>query len=185
MRHDDYGPADDSRNEREQEASSHGEGIAQEDARGRAKPDDSRCNNEREDELKPLEREIVDSAPEEVREYLAEAMLVKGWSGLLPDPESYSMYPKHVQDKMVAWNDAKILDESKRLDKLVDSSIKQANRENLFSFALNFLFAALAFVSFLATSSPASFGFLAVPGVTIAINGVKILSGKDRYKDEE
>ena len=92
-------------------------------------------------------------------------MLVKGWSGLLPDPDSFSKYPQHVQDSMVAWNNAKILDESKRLDKLVDAGIKQVSRENVFSFVLNAGFAIVSLIAFIATRDPASFGFLAVPGI--------------------
>lgn len=114
-------------------------------------------------------------------------MLVKGWSGLLPDPESFLKYPKPVQDSMVAWNDAKIIDESRRQDKIVEAGIKEARRENTFSFVLNAGFAVISLIAFLATKDPASFGFLAVPGVSIAINGVNILrKGKGKSdKDED
>ena len=97
-------------------------------------------------------------------------MLVKGWSGLLPDPESFLAYPPEVQQSMVSWNDAKIVDESKRLDKLVDASIEEAKRENTLSFALNVLFLLGSFAAFMITRDPLSFGFLSVPGVTIAVN---------------
>lgn len=82
---------------------------------------------------------------------------------------------------MLAWNDAKILDESKRLDKLVDANIAQTRRDGTMSFIVNLSFAAIAFLSFIITKDPASFGFLAVPGLTIAINSVDILRrGSDR-----
>lgn len=111
-------------------------------------------------------------------------MLVKGWSGLLPDPDSFKKYPEHVQDSMVAWNDAKIIDESKRLDKLVEASIRETSKENTFSFILNAGFALISMVVFLATKEPMSFSFLAVPGISIVINGVSILR-KDKKEPED
>ena len=76
---------------------------------------------------------------------------------------------------MVAWNDAKIIEESKRQDRIVDAGIKEARRENTFSFVLNAGFALISLIAFLVTKDPASFGFLAVPGVSIVINGISIL----------
>lgn len=117
-----------------------------------------------------------------MRELLAEAMLVKGWSGLLPDPESFLQYPESVQERMMSWNDAKIIDESKRLDKLVDADIRQSSVDSLMSFLINIVFALISFLAFVITGNPASFGFLAVPGVSIAINGVDILRRGERRR---
>lgn len=80
---------------------------------------------------------------------------------------------------MVAWNDAKIIDESARLDKLTDANIKQTKIESILSFVLNFSFVAIAFIAFIVTKDIASFGFLSIPGITIVINGISdIRSGK-------
>lgn len=71
---------------------------------------------------------------------------------------------------MVAWNDAQILDESKRNDKLTDAFISQKKVGQWLTFLINGIFTLVTFVAFLITRDPASFGFLAIPGVTIAIN---------------
>lgn len=74
---------------------------------------------------------------------------------------------------MVAWNDARIIDESKRLDAAVDALITQKNKAQWMAFSVNVLFLIATFLSFVWTGSPASFGFLAVPGVSIAFNIVR------------
>ena len=93
-----------------------------------------------------------------------------GWAGLLPDPDSFAKYPEYVQRSMVAWNDAQILDDSKRMDRLVDTAAKTVSREGVFTFVLNLVFALLAFAGFLITGSMASYGMLAIPGISIAVN---------------
>ena len=184
MKNDDYGIAGDSRHEQQPEIAQDDAGVPEKDERSGQVPDDRRRDDERE-QLIQAEEAIVESAPEEIRDYIAEAMLVKGWSGLLPDPDSFSKYPQHVQDSMVAWNNAKIIDESKRLDKLVDAGIKQVNRENVFSFILNAGFAIISLIAFVATRDPASFGFLAVPGISIVFNGFSILRKEKSDSESE
>lgn len=93
-----------------------------------------------------------------------------GWAGLLPDPDSFAKYPEYVQRSMVAWNDAQILDDSKRMDRLVDTAAKTVSREGVFTFVLNLVFALLAFAGFIITGSMASYGMLAIPGISIAVN---------------
>lgn len=184
MQNDDHGIVDDSRPEQQPEIARNEEGIPEEDERSGSMPDVGGRDDEHSREIEKAEGAIIESAPEEIREYLAESMLVKGWSGLLPDPDSFKKYPEHVQDSMVAWNDAKIIDESKRLDKLVEASIRETSKENTFSFILNAGFALISMVVFLATKEPMSFGFLAVPGISIVINGVSILR-KDKKEPED
>jgi hypothetical protein len=118
--------------------------------------------------------EILDyanSLPEDQKdEFLGQLALVQEWSAILPDPDSYNKYPEEAQRKMIEWNDAQILDESRRNDKLVDCFVKNQNRNQILSFAINFGFLLASFISFLITRDPASFGFLSVPGITIAVN---------------
>lgn len=71
---------------------------------------------------------------------------------------------------MVAWNDAQIIDASKRDDKLTNAFIRSRTRDQWLSFAINAIFIFAAFISFIVTGDPSSFGFLAIPGVNIAFN---------------
>ena len=116
---------------------------------------------------------------EEVLEELA-VRVEQEWSGLLPDPDSFVKYPKHVQDHMIAWNDAQILDESKRNDDLVAAFISDKKWGQVPSFVINTLFLLASFISFVITRDPVSFGFLSVPGVTIAVNLFKDRKEKDQ-----
>ena len=177
---DDYaGIADDSRDGQYGSTEQNASGVAAQNAECNSKPDDRRRINEPSSKETHDIDEIVLQAPEEVKEYLAEAMLVQGWSGLLPDPDSFNRYDKSVQDKMVAWNDAKILDESKRLDKIVEATIEQSRKQMKYTLLLNVFFASLSFVAFVMTGSALSFSFLAVPGISIVVNFFKEKSEKN------
>lgn len=92
------------------------------------------------------------------------------WHGLLPPPDEYNKYPEDAKRRMLAWNDAQIVDGAKRNDKLANAEIKQGAREQWLSFILNALFIAAAFFAFVITGNAASLSFLAVPGVTVAVN---------------
>lgn len=92
------------------------------------------------------------------------------WSGMLPRPKYFAEYPVAVQERICRWNDAFTIDESKRQDKLVDSEIAQA-RQSLWISAV--LFAGslvMSFIAFILTQSPWSFGFLAVPVMSVIGN---------------
>lgn len=107
------------------------------------------------------------------------------WSGLLPDPESFSKYPDFAQRKMIDWNDAQIIDESKRNDKIIEAAIKQLKWGQILSFLVNVLSIAAAFWCFNTTGNAASFGFLAVPGAAIVVNiGLKIHSAQQSQKND-
>lgn len=71
---------------------------------------------------------------------------------------------------MVAWNDAQIIDASKRLDKFADAAIKNVRLETVLTFILNFGFASGSFAAFIITGNLWSYGLLAIPGITIAVN---------------
>lgn len=178
MRNDDHRTNENSWNERKQEDSVDDDRLEEEDERRNEVP----ARRSSDDELEKAfgeGRALADNPPEDMIDLVAEAISVHGWSGILPDSESFAMYPDDVQKRMVAWNDAKIIDESARLDKLTDANIKQTKIESILSFVLNFSFVAIAFIAFIVTKDIASFGFLSIPGITIVINGISdIRSGK-------
>ena len=94
----------------------------------------------------------------------------ESYSGMLPKPDDFNKYPINVQERMCRWNDAFTIDESKRQDRLVDAEIEQARKGMWIScmlFALAMLF---CLVCFLITGSQWSFGFLAVPVVSMIVN---------------
>lgn len=92
------------------------------------------------------------------------------FSGALPPPDIYYAYEPEDRERMCRWNDSGTVDESRRQDEIVAAEIKQGARSQLFSFVLNMSFLAASFASFVLTQNPASFGFLAVPGLTVAVN---------------
>lgn len=67
------------------------------------------------------------------------------------------------------------------MDKIVDSAIKEVHRDTTFSFVLNLVFAIATLIAFVLTGSAWSYGMLAVPGISIAINLAKEKKG-DREK---
>lgn len=92
------------------------------------------------------------------------------WVGLLPPPDDFMKYPESVRDHMVAWNDAQILDESKRADTLMNAFLRSKTRGQWMSFLINVVFTGAALISFIITHDAASFGFLALPGVNVVFN---------------
>lgn len=165
--------------------------ISENDSSFKEKDEEKHCNAEKDcgvdeyrGEIEKIKSDLL-TLPAEGQEELLDSLAInlsreEVWSGLLPDPDSFGRYPEDVQKHIVAWNDAQILDESKRNDKLVEAFIKDKRRGVVVSFLINFLFLAAAFVSFIFTHDPASFGFLAVPGVTIAINVIKENRDEDK-----
>ena len=43
-------------------------------------------------------------------------LITRSWSGLLPPPEDFNSYDKTTQKSLIEWNNAQILDESRRQD---------------------------------------------------------------------
>lgn len=92
------------------------------------------------------------------------------WSGLLPSPDVFDQYPEETKASIISWNNALIIDESRRADKLTDAAISQSRAELYLNFAVNVVFTVSSLVAFVATGDAASFGFLAIPAVTVAVN---------------
>lgn len=110
------------------------------------------------------------------------------WHGLLPPPEHFKQYSPQVQGKMVAWNDARILDESKRLDKLTDAQI--ANSKNLTGWAvlLTVLFTILAAIAgFKYENTVLAALFLGVPALSTVVSMINSarIGGKENPKPQE
>jgi len=177
--YDDSGTVGDSRHGLQQGFAEDGETLPQ--AHEPSSDIESSCSRNDELEAPRLEAKVksfVDSLTDEERALLADgpeneiiASAIRTWEGMLPDPVSFSQYPDFAQKQMIAWNDARIIDESKRLDKVYDAFIRQKSRGQWMSFAINFLFILATFVSFVVLNGdPRAFGFLAVPGVSIVFN---------------
>ena len=112
--------------------------------------------------------------------------MAKSRGGLLPSPESFNQYSDAAKEHIIAWNDAQIIDESKRLDKLTDAVISNRKMSLVTSFIINLVFVVFTFVSFIVTNgNPASFGFLAVPGVSVVFNIWRDSKDADRNRDDD
>ena len=101
------------------------------------------------------------------------------WVGDLPDSDSFAKYPDYAAQAIVAWGNARIIDESERLNRLVDASIESVKREQRMNFMLNALFAILSFIAFVVTGSLWSFSLMAVPVVSVVVN----IKDKDKESD--
>lgn len=180
---DNHGIVDDPRPGQQQEDKEAPEGC--EDPHGERDPEpDGSCLDDEQKSLEKIE-ELLEAAPEPLRDILCEALVSKSWSGLLPDPASFGEYPEWVQHKMTDWNDARIIDESKRLDKMTDAAISNIRLESILTFTINAVFAMTAFLAFVITKDPASFGLLSVPGITIAVNLWRSRKSKDQEDASE
>lgn len=193
MNHGCDGFADDSRPGWKQEAREDEKAVEREDEKERPiAADDCRADDGRshivEEVPEEIAKTVIEGIPaDELRKLVLSGISVGQtyqWKGLLPDPDSFNKYPEFAQRKMVEWNDAQIIDESGRNDRLVDAAIKQKRRGQLYSFLLNGIFAVLAFAAFVITKDAASFSLLAVPGATIAVNVVLDLKNKGRRADD-
>lgn len=114
--------------------------------------------------------EIADRDIPQIVAALMRMGVSESYSGMLPKPEDFNKYPVNVQERMCRWNDAFTIDESKRQDRLVDAEIDQARKGMWISGALFALAMLFGLVCFLATGSQWSFGFLAVPVVSMIVN---------------
>lgn len=117
--------------------------------------------------------------PEEIVAALSEVGITSSWSGLLPHPEQFSKYEKEVQRKMLDWNDAMILDESKRQDKIVDAEIKQSRLSSFLNFIFNTIVIVAVFVAFVITENPNVFWAFTVQGASLVANVVIHIKDKD------
>ena len=188
--HDHVGIADDTRHGLQQGTQQAREGIPPANEQGGEIEPVGSGSNELAPQLETKVKGFIDSLTEDEKLALASnqedeivATVMSTWSGMLPDPGSFSQYPDYAQRQMVAWNDARILDESKRHDKITDAAISQANKGQWLSFVLNALFAVLSFAAFIVTGSIVSFGFLAIPGISVVFNIVQ--NSKDKKESKE
>lgn len=94
----------------------------------------------------------------------------ESYSGMLPKPDDFNKYPLNIQERMCRWNDAFTIDESKRQNDLVNAEIEQARKGMWVSTFLFLVAMIFALVAFILTKSSWSFGFLAVPVVSIVAN---------------
>lgn len=132
-------------------------------------------HDERTVQLAEIEGLLAQLEPAELEQVLKGEVIVRmaeknEWIGLLPPPDDFLKYPESVRDHMVAWNDAQILDESKRADTLMNAFLRSKTRGQWMSFLVNVIFTGAALVSFLVTHDAASFGFLALPGINVVFN---------------
>lgn len=163
---------DDSRIERDAPTGELPHGVDAERA-GKPVPADekpSRDVNDRPGESGEGQGEITSPNNEELARALSvlvQSGVSESYSGMLPRPADFNAYPADVQERMCRWNDAFTVDESNRQNRLVEAEIEQSRKGMWFSVILFAAALAMSFISFLATSSPWSFGFLAVPVVSI------------------
>lgn len=182
MGYDNDGIADDPRIRQQQDAGEDAQRVEEAHERESCRTEKGCRDDERETEREEIARKVLDALPADVIGEIIEERhesLITQWSGELPDPDSFSRYPEYAQRAMVDWNNARTIDESNRLDKIVDASTKGAAREQWLTFVLNLSFAAMTLIAFVITGDVVSFGFMAVPAISIFVNV------KRRKRDDE
>ena len=92
------------------------------------------------------------------------------WSGLLPDPNTFNLYSKDVQKSIISWNDATIIDGSKRETELVNEFVKHRKWAQIFSFLINFSIPIAGIAAFVITGDHACLTSLGVPVISIGVN---------------
>lgn len=92
----------------------------------------------------------------------------QSWTGPLPSPEDFVKYPREVQEKVVEWNDVRILDESKRADSLVQAEISHSKTVTGWGVMLTFIFTTLAGIAGIGQNNLGLAAlFLGVPALSI------------------
>lgn len=174
MNHDFNGNARSPRLGSKQENSQNAEECSEEDTEKHSESEDGGSSDERALALTEVQELVAKLDKDQLDELLSSGILVglstRQWVGLLPSPDQFMQYPEDVRKQMVAWNDAQIIDSSKRDDRLTESFTKSVTRNQWFSFLINIVFTGCAFAGFIFTSDPAAFGFLAIPGINVAFN---------------
>lgn len=99
-----------------------------------------------------------------------QATISESYTGMLPRPKDFIQYPEDTRERMCLWQDAFTIDESRRQDKLVKAEVLQSLLSLIITSLLFFTAFILSFVAFLNTHSPWSFGFLALPAVSMLVN---------------
>lgn len=147
--------------------------VSDEDENERAKAQDSNTLDEHAPR-RPLstQDELVQNPEEVLRavQVLNAAAVSEQWSGLLPSPNDWNQYPPQAQQKMIEWNDALIIKESERQDRLTDAEIEQGKNGQNLSALIMLFFGFLSFIAFIVTKSPYAWGLLAIPVVAYISN---------------
>ena len=92
------------------------------------------------------------------------------WSGLLPDPDTFNKYSPEIQKSIISWNNATIIEGSKRESKLVNEFVSHRKWAQIFSFLINFSIPVAGIVAFVLTKEPACLSCLGVPALSIGVN---------------
>lgn len=122
-------------------------------------------NSQRSTEPGEIDSEaIIAQAVAQFLEYTTE----QSWTGPLPSPEDFVKYPREVQEKVVEWNDARILDESKRADSLVQAEISHSKTVTGWGVMLTLIFTTLAGIAGIGQNNLGLAAlFLGVPALSI------------------
>lgn len=107
------------------------------------------------------------------------ALITRSWSGLLPPPEDFNAYDEQTQKSLIAWNNAQILDESRRQDETIKLAKIEGRRKGWLSFLTNIIPIVVSGVAFILTHDPNALWFLSIPCVTIGANIIVIIKNKD------
>ena len=122
--------------------------------------DDDECKKE------PSEEEVI-------------ALITRSWSGLLPPPEDFNAYDSDTQKNLIEWNNAQILDESRRQDEALKLAKIESRRKSYLSFLTNIVPVLIGGIAFIVTHDTNALWFLSVPCVTIGANIIVIIKNKD------
>ena len=169
----DFNYADDSKRESDSKAGTISPGVNEE----RSKTNHESKNNSNTDGsidgITPNDIKTINSLSLEDKQasLIALKALQEGssaeWSGILPDPQSFNLYPENVQERMLNQADAFTVDESKRQDKLVKAEIETSKRNTWISAALFVLCLLSGLTAFLITNNQWSWTPLALPAISL------------------
>lgn len=166
--HDDFGTLGDSRNDGRLEA----EGDAQAISGKVAGVNAPAAAGER------LDGRAIEAGEEKLVEDLTLGILRTEWAGPLPPPEILHSYTLDEQAKIMAWGDARILDESGRSDRLVDYEIWRGKAAVILSFVIEVVLAIGPIVGYAITGYKEMLWAYTVLGASLIGNVVININGK-------
>lgn len=109
--------------------------------------------------------------------------VARSWAGLIPAPEDFNSYDEEIQRKIVEWTDARIIDESKRQDKLVAATVRSSMFSSIASFVVNIVIIIGVLAAFVATRDASVFWAFTIPGASIVGNvAINIRKGEDEKR---
>lgn len=139
--------------------------------------DELQCELQKNEEIETFVASLDESEEKQLIHFLVEQ---REWAGLLPDPNTFNQYPKEVQKSILAWNDATIIDGSKRESELVDGFIRHRKWSQIFSFIINTGIPLAGITAFVLTGDHACLTSLGVPVISIGVN-----IWKDKREEQE